>query len=257
MLADRFPANAPAVLGIEPERNWLLRRELTGVVLPLEEVREEAVWEDAVRRLAEVQVASIEHLEELADLGCPDRSLGVLARRVPWLMADAQAMMLGSACGLTRAEIERAAALAPAFVELCHELDALRIPMALEHGDLHARNLIMTMDGPVFTEWSLSSISHPFFTLYPLLQDAARMLPESSADSRRRLRDAYLEPWQQHAPLDLLHRAFELATTLAPLHVAATAHAELISATGYRWEIACLVPGALRQALQSLPEESA
>lgn len=256
-LAAHFPQNTPEVLGVDAERNWLLRREITGVAMPLVEVREESLWEDAVRRLAELQVASVAHRQELAELGCPLRSLAVLAGRIPWLLADAQAMMLGSSCGLTRPEIEHVARLEPALLALCQELAHLEIPLALEHGDLHGRNVAMTLDGPVFTEWSFSSLSHPFFSIFHLLRDAARMLPESSAESRRRLRDAYLDPWRELAPLDVLHRAFDLAVTLAPVHLAATAHAELIPATGHRWEIGCLVPEYLRSMLQSLPEESA
>ena len=253
-LATRFPEHAPEVLGIDEARSWLLRRELTGGVLPLVEVREESVWEDAVRRLAELQVESAAHRDELAALGCPDRSLPVLAARVPRLLADAPAMLLGEPCGLTRSEIERAAHLGPALLALCDELAALPIPVALEPGDLRGDNVIMTRRGPVFTEWSASSLSHPFFGVCHLLRDAARMLPESSADSRRRLRDAYLEPWRERAPLAALHRAFDLAMTLAPLHHAATAHAELIPATGHRWEFACLVPRQLRVILEALTE---
>lgn len=251
-----FPRLAPEIIAVDVQRNWLLQREVAGVVMPLVEVREEALWEDAARRLAQLQLESTRHLRELQHLGCPNRSLDVLAHRIPRLVTDAQAMLLGQECGLTRAEIDHVATLGPTLLTLCEELAHFGLPDALEHGDLYAASILMTMNGPVFMDWSDSSLSHPFFSAFLLVRDAMRMLPEASAESRRRIRDAYLEPWQAIASPDLLHRAFDIAWVLAPVHLAAVAHAELLPAAGYRWEIECLVPSNLRSVLQLLLEEN-
>ena len=73
------------------------------------------------------------------------------------------------------------------------ELSQIGLPDTLEHGDLGASSILITGAGPVFLDWSDSSISHPFFSMFRLAQDAASLLPASSAESRRRMRDAYLE----------------------------------------------------------------
>jgi hypothetical protein len=256
-LVDRFPDNFPHVVAVDAERGWILQREADGSALPLDEVREEEEWYRAVRRLAEIQVETLSHAKELRSLGCPYRGLEILARRIPRLCADAGAMMLGQPGGLTRNEIDRVAALAPTLLALCGELASYELPDALEHGDLWASNVLSTLGGPVYLDWSDSSLSHPFFSLSQLMTEAAVLLPASSRESRRRLRESYLTPWRQHASHDVLVRAFELARVLAPVHLAATVHAELLPATGYRWELEPAVPAYLRLALRLLLDESA
>jgi hypothetical protein len=256
-LADRFPQNFPSVVAVDHERGWFLQREAGGAALPLDEVREEEEWYRAVRRLAEIQVETTSHAKALRGLGCPYRGLEVLARRIPPLCADAGAMMLGQAGGLTRSEIDRIAALAPTLLALCGELASYELPDALEHGDLWANNVLSTLAGPIYLDWSDSSVSHPFFSLSQLMTEAAGLLPASSRESHRRLRESYLGPWRDHAPADVLTRAFELARVLAPVHLAATVHAELLPASGYRWELEPAVPAHLRLALQLLLDEAA
>jgi hypothetical protein len=251
-LKDHFHRNIPEVVAIDAERHWLLLKAVDRNATPLEEVRTQATWEDAARRLGELQVTSARWIPELRELRVPNRSLEVLARRIPKLCNDSAAMLLGSACGLKRAEIDRVASLGPTLLALAEELAHFDLPDTLEHGDLWSSNILMTLDGPIFLDWSDSSLSHPFFSLFHLMNDAASLLPTSSAESRRRLRDAYLEPWTAVAPMDKLVRAFEIARILAPIHLAAIAHAELIPSVGFDWEIECTVPTNLRYAIDLL-----
>ena len=44
-------------------------------------------------------------------------------------------------------------------------LESSIIPIGLEHGDLDAGNVFIQCNNPIFTDWSDSSISHPFYTL--------------------------------------------------------------------------------------------
>jgi hypothetical protein len=255
-LRDQFRSSIPEVVAIDTDRHWLLLREVEGVTEPLEEVRDEKLWAEAARRLAEIQVTAARWAPELRELGVPNRSLDVLARRIPRLCADTAAMMLGTPCGLTRAQIDHIASLGPTLLALAGELARIDIPDTLEHGDLWSANILMTARGPVFLDWSDSSLSHPFFSLFHLMNDAASLLPTSSAESRRRLRDAYLEPWTAVAPMDQLTRAFEIARILAPVHLAAIAHAELVPSVGYDREVMCSVPENLRYAIDLLLAET-
>jgi hypothetical protein len=255
-LRDQFRNSTPEVVAFDTERHWLLLKEVEGVTTPLEEVRDEKLWEDAARRLGEMQVTAARWTPELRELGVPNRSIDVLARRIPRLCSDASAMMLGSPCGLTRVEIDRVAALSPTLLALAGELAQIDIPDTLEHGDLWSSNILMTKRGPVFLDWSDSSLAHPFFSLFHLMNDAASLLPTSSAESRRRLRDAYLEPWTAVAPMDQLVRAFDIARILAPIHLASIAHAELLPSVGFDREIECTVPEHLRYAIDLLLVET-
>jgi hypothetical protein len=253
-LARAYPDHFPDVLATDPARGWLLERAVGPDALPLEEVREEEEWYRAVRRLAEIQVDCSTRTRELSELGCPHRGLEILARRIPHLCADSGAFLLGEPCGLSRSEIARVAALAPTLLTLCEELASYEIPDSIEHGGFVASTVFSAFSGPVYVDWSNSSLSHPFFTVSRIMTEAVSLVPATSRESRRRLRDSYLAPWAELVPHQTLVRAFEIARVLAPVHQAATAHAELIPASGYRWEVQCAVPAALRTALQLLAD---
>lgn len=97
---------------------------------------------------------------------------------------------------LAEKDVARLRAFAPRFAELCASLDAARIPDSIQHDDLHAAN-VWTREGQVrIVDWRDACVSHPFYTL----ADTFRLLEHSRAlDSGdpvfERLRDAYLEPW--------------------------------------------------------------
>jgi hypothetical protein len=253
-LALAYPDHFPDVLAIEPARGWLLERAVPADALPLDEVREEEEWYRAVRRLAEIQVECSTRTQELSALGCPHRGLEILARRIPRLCADAGAFLLGEPCGLSRTEITRVAALAPTLLALCEELASYAIPDSIEHGDLVASTVFSSFGGPIFVDWSNASLSHPFFTVSRIMSEAVSLVPATSRESRRRLRDSYLLPWAAAAPHQTLVRAFEIARVLAPVHQAATAHAELLPACGHRWEVECAVPAAMSMTLRLLAD---
>jgi hypothetical protein len=253
-LSRRHPLNVPEVLAVDAERGWLLQREAGTGAMPLSEEREEEVWYRAARRMAEIQIDSAHHVAELRSLGCPARQLDVVASRLPRLCADSSVMMLGHPCGLPRRDIERTAALTPALLALCEELASFDLPDCLDYGDLRAGNIFSTVTEPVYLDWSDSAISHPFFTIASLIDDAVRLLPSTSREAEIRLRDSYLTPWRDVAPHDHLIRAFDIARRIAPFHRAATIHVELLPATGFTWELECAIPAQIRRGLALLSD---
>ena len=253
-LALEYPLNVPEVLAVDVQRGWLLQREAGSGAMPLSEEREEGVWYRAVRRMAEIQIDTTRKVHELVGLGCPQRQLDVLARRLPRLCADSSVMMLGHPCGLPRRDIERMAGLAPTLLALCEELASFDLPDCLDYGDLRASSIFSTGTEPVYLDWSDSSISHPFFAVCSLLDDAVRLLPSTSREAQRRLRDSYLGAWRDTASHEKLVHAFDVARLLAPFHRAATVHAELLAATGFTWELECAIPTFLRHGLGLLAD---
>jgi hypothetical protein len=145
----------------------------------------------------------------------------------------------------------------PTLLTLCEELASFDLPDCLDYGDLRAANILSTVTEPVYLDWSDSAISHPFFAIAALLDDAVRLLPSVSRVAQRRIRDSYLAPWRDIAPHDHLVRAFDIARRLAPFQRAATVHAELLPATGFTWELECAIPDHVRTGLALLTDSEA
>ncbi|CAN5817867.1 hypothetical protein BH23GEM9_BH23GEM9_15550 [soil metagenome] len=249
-LARRFPGNVPEIVAADPRRGWFIQRVSAGGALPLEQVREEEEWYRAIRRLGEIQLDCSRATGELRRLGVPYRGLDVLAHRIPELCSDAGALMPEGGGGLSPAEFDRVATLGPSLLALCEELASLDLPDSLEHGDLEPLSVLSSLGEPLYLDWSDSSISHPFFSPSMLMSAASALLPASSRETRRRLRDSYLAAWTDLIHHDRLDRAFEIARVLAPIHSATRIHAELLPIAGYVWEIQGAIPARMRSVLR-------
>jgi hypothetical protein len=120
----------------------------------------------------------------------------------------------------------------------------------------------MIKGSPVFFDWAESSVSHPFFSFLLFLPDATSRLSHVP-DARRRLRDAYLDPWTACAPMDRLIEAFELSQPCAALYHALLQHRCVLPnlEPESRWELQGEVPWDLeyilrhREKLPPLPGE--
>lgn len=141
-LASTHPGAVPEVLRIEPERGWMLMRELRGgdptdLTAPL-------------RVLGEIQRAWCDRTGELLALGAPDRRLTVLEAQVAELVEDATPDL---------------AHAVPALEAACR--DAAGLPATLVHGDFHSGNAVVDDDGrAVLFDWSDACVSHPLFDLH-------------------------------------------------------------------------------------------
>jgi Phosphotransferase enzyme family len=138
-LAREHPGRVTDVLAVEPERGWLVMRELQGDVLgDLDRSR----WPEAVPPLREIHVTWSSRSEEILGLGAVNRRLDTL--EVP--------------------------------PELSGRLDTLRelgVPETLVHGDFHPWNVVV---GPrlVIADWSDACLSHPLFDLLMFGSDEDR-----------------------------------------------------------------------------------
>ncbi|HEY1013218.1 MAG TPA: phosphotransferase, partial [Herpetosiphonaceae bacterium] len=154
---------------------------------------------------------------------------------------------------LTPAEIERLRELAPLLAARCGELERLG-PPSLEHGDLWASNMMIDQGRVTIFDWTDSSISHPFFSLHLLLEDAGELLADQPSASgfpaTALIEQAYLAEWADWLPAGAdARRAAELARLLAPLHHALHYHRRILPAMAQRWEMENMVPWFLRRLL--------
>jgi hypothetical protein len=249
VLSTRYPQHLPRVLAVDTDRNWMLLGDLGDQTFcGVEEVDR---WEEALRLFAQIQIDLSDEIDHLLAMGCPDQRLSTLEAGLGALLADPDAALVGKPGGLTPDEVEAVGALAPRLHDGCARLAAFRVPESLDHADLWAGNIVPGDGGPIFFDWAESSVAHPFFSFLLFMPDATHRLSHVP-DARRRLRDAYLEPWTVYEPMERLIDAFELAQPLAALHHALLQHRVVLPnlEPSSRWELEGEIPWDLKFLLR-------
>jgi Phosphotransferase enzyme family len=209
-LAAFYPNYIPTPIAIDKERVWMLLRDFGPTRLRGAEVQ---IWEEMISIYGQLQVSSVDHLQELLAVGCLDRNLEVLSTQIDPLLTDAEVLS-----HLTANEIEQLHRLAPWLKEQCSEIAKYKVPLALVHGDLHPGNIAVQDGGYVFFDWTDASVAHPFFDLVTIFRNGERFA--DAPNTQIRLRDAYLAQWTAYEPTENLITVFTLAQTLGALHQA-------------------------------------
>ena len=249
-LARRFPSRVAPVVAIGGAGHWLLMRAVTG--RPLAECRRLAEWRGAAREYGRLQRALVGDGALERRLGHRRRDLGWLARTLGALLRDRRGLAVGGRARLTASEVARLRARGPALRARCRALARLGGPLALDHGDLWASNVIVGRRGPVFLDWEDAVLSHPFW--------GAFMLPWSwgfwnrwghRSAAAASVRAAYLAGWTGRAGPERDRAAFALAGRLAPLHHAAIWYRDVVPHLTTSLETAALLPFFLRRALET------
>ncbi len=219
-LERHFPTYIPEPLGLDPARGWMLLSEFEGAPLdhkiPLEWVQQ------ALHDYAELQIGCTRHLEALHSLGVPDRPLEQMSEQIHALLYDDHTLRpVGSRHVLTGEQIERLRGFEPELIQRVARLEAVKLPMTLEHGDLWQNNVQIVNGHGFFFDWTDANLTHPLLSL-PL----GTFETEPWGD--RAVMNAYLEPWTRFLPLEQLRDALEDAQPLAELHRAINYHRTIL-----------------------------
>ena len=250
-LHQQYPDNISSFLTWDSTRNWMLMPSFGDTTLA--GVTDIGRWEEAIRVYARIQIEQAGQVVALRTDGVPYLGVDALIDGLDTLLADDAALRVGQRGGLSEAERAAFYAAAPRLKALCAELGAFGLPLTLEHGDLWSENIAATATGYIFFDWSDCSISHPFFSLYPLL--LPQYLPDNP-DVAQRVRDAYLDQWREYAPPETLQAAFKLAQRLAPLYFAVLYHRIIVPQMEFAWEMQLGVPYNIKQLLMALDRET-
>jgi Phosphotransferase enzyme family len=148
ILGPLAPDLLPVVIASTDE-GWLLLADAG------ERAREHPIeWSGLLREYADLQRASAAHLEALLAAGAydnrPDRvvdRIRALNRYLPAALAD---------------ELETRL---PRVAARMQRLAASRLPITIDHGDLHDGNVFSSAGQTRIIDWGDSAIAHPFFTL--------------------------------------------------------------------------------------------
>lgn len=247
-LHSHDPNPYPAVLSITPGRD-MLTAAYEGQ--PLIERPELPLWQKALTQYAALQTGLIAHAGTLRGLGVPQRGLDWIGSHLDEFLADDAALTSGTR-PLSPDEIRRLRDLTPCFHQACQKLAQFAVPPSLEHGDLWTGQIIVRPDGSfLFTDWSDSAITHPFFSLLFFLAEVDNELP-GVTDARQHLTDAYLQPWADFESPARLREALGCAGLLSPMYTVLRYAFDILPRMEMHWEMENMLAYNLRLALESL-----
>jgi len=168
VLRPLAPELLPEVIA-STDDGWLLLADAG------ERAREHPIdWRAMLERYAALQRDSAAHVDALLGAGACDNRPARVVERARALMPDLPAELAGSLEGRL-----------PYVAEKMTRLAASRLPVTVDHGDLHDGN-VFSSDGNVrIIDWGYSAVAHPFFTL-------SVAEPQATACT--------IEAWASHAP---------------------------------------------------------
>ena len=215
-LAHWRPDCTVPLLGVDLERGWLLSGNAGSTLRSIGQTPDQIDhWLKALPLYADLQIEMADHVDELLSFGTPDRRLFILPGLYSQLMEETDSLRIGLELGLTPKDYRSLLDLRPRFAELCGELDSFGLPASLAHEEIHENNVLFNGERYVFTDWSDSSVAHPFFTMIVTLRATSYWLKlDEFGPEMMRMRDAYLEPWTKFATRKRLLSAFKLAYRL-------------------------------------------
>lgn len=225
-LATWRPDCSVPLLGVDIERGWILSAD-TGITLRklTRSVDQIDHWLKLLPLYSELQIELADRVPDLLALGLPDRRMARMGQLYAQLLEDTDSLRVGLDLGLTGAEHQQLRQRQAHFAAQCEQLAAYGLPETITHEEVHENNVLLGDGRYVFTDWSDSSVSHPFLTMLVTIRSIAHWLKlDEAGPELQRVRDAYLEPWTRFAPRAELTDALELAYRLGMVNRALSWH---------------------------------
>jgi hypothetical protein len=248
LLADIDPGIVPPVLAADPSTGRILVEHVEGPALGSLPFGSGA-WVATIQRLAEIQHVMTRERSALRIAGVPDASLRTLAGRIPSLLGADGSSQTPAWSGWTRADRASLEDAIPDLQAACGVLEASGPGPTLDHGDLTADQVIQSAMGPVFLDWSDSTVTHPFLSVISFLDGA----PAAPTTAGEELEWAFLQAWTGMTPTADLARDLRVARIVRPLHVAQSYTDLVLPAMDQPWEVSGRVEDARRTLLSRLP----
>jgi thiamine kinase-like enzyme len=163
-LAERFPRYLPQVMASRDD--WSAWLSADGGWPISKDITRSMSLSNVGRRLAELQLASLDEVPELLTAGCTDQRIVALSpgirRLLPYLEESMAAPTPGELRLVKRSRLDE---IANSVEEICWRLDALGVPDTLLHNDISPDNILCGSDGAVFADWAEAGVGIPFVSL--------------------------------------------------------------------------------------------
>jgi Phosphotransferase enzyme family len=224
LLARIAPGRVLTPLASDPERGWIL---LPDGGLPIGErlagTELTTALVEALGQYGQLQRELATHVDELLTLGVADMRPAVMPDRFDEALEVAGAAIDGrGGTADAHATHARVAAMRPTFARWCRQLGESRVPVSLDHNDLHPWNILGT-GVATFYDWGDSVVAHSFAAMLVPLGFVQRLLDAKLDDPAfLRARSTYLEGFAHTSGEEDLGATLELACRVAKVAHALT-----------------------------------
>lgn len=204
-LSNLYPEFLPKLVAIRNDWNaWLTEDAGEPLLTP----PADAVFTQAIRSFASLQIRTIGTIDILLAAGAFDQRIPVLRCHLD----DVVAFLIYVMAKQTSAKVaplsrHRVLELKKILGDALCQLELLAIPDALLHNDLNLGNILYDGTNCVFTDWSEAAVGNPFLSL-----ERFRLLNRDAEGEPRRV---YGEVWRGYLSQASIDHACRLATLLS------------------------------------------
>jgi hypothetical protein len=223
LLATRLSHYVPELLATKPDWNAWLATEAQGQ--SLFESSEPTTWCRTAEFLAQLQIASLEHIPDFLAAGAHDlRSRELLKVVGPFFFAMEEIMQAQTKTTVPKLGKLEICGVREQVSEALYRLEEAGIPNSLNHLDLNSCNVIVSTSRCTFLDWAQAAVANPLFSLEYLRQQFLQIFPGRIQDEGA-FRNSYMNRWKpiltgQTAsdvlPLIPLTAAFAFAVSVLP-----------------------------------------
>lgn len=171
-LHDEFQAHVPTVIAINHDLKCFLMKD-AGIRLfdYMTNAFQSDILVRAVQQYANLQILSLNKIEELIALGLPDWRLEKLPVLYLDLLAQEELLLQD---GLSRDDLSRLRQLHGSFTKLCERLSEFAIHDTFGHADFHDKNILINPEDQQITMIDLGEVvvTYPFFSFLNCLHRA-------------------------------------------------------------------------------------
>ncbi|MBS1867784.1 MAG: phosphotransferase [Acidobacteria bacterium] len=218
-LSALFPQYVPAVLAVRRDWNAWLANEVMG--RPLDANRDLDAWCRAAESLAELQIASIDHVPALLGSGARDSRTTHLASQVGPFFAEMEKLMeTQTKLAPPKLAARELRSTSLRVLDALSQMEADAIPDALNHFDMNPGNIVVCTDDCKFLDWAEAAVGNPFFSFEFLRQHFVRAFADEP-EAEFTLRNSYLNPWRRLLRESTIKRALACLPLVGPFAFAA------------------------------------
>lgn len=217
-LARLAPTRVVPVAAVDADRGLLLTPDQGAVLGDTIANDDTAAWTRVVVAAMELQREVAGDVTQLAEAGLQQLRARDAAAYVRARTSSLAALPERDPRRLAPEHLEPIGGLQPQLRRWAEQVEALGLPDALVHNDLHAYNVFDTREGLRFFDFGDAVIMHPLAALLIPLNVLAHRMEAQPGDPRLwKVADAALEVWSDRTPMSELRSALPAALQLGRL----------------------------------------